>query len=331
MGLEGAGNLRVLLTQAMDFEPIAGDVADAHHGPAADRPAVDFEVAAGKALHGQPEGFAARAQPVDAGVHLLGDGGRKPGAEPQDAPGVGRIGDERQVALDVGIAVGASPGDDDLRLGGEKHVGTIEFGAHRIDVLDERDLALHPTPASRQVAERGQRHEKDQGENEGQAGDVVRLVQTRQECRALRLRSSCDRRLQKDGSGDGPAPKLRLSSIAPTLTLPHPQSPALRSGRPLPDSVSLPRGRQFENPRNVPVRRSLRQASKTSHRGVCADTGRGGGFWGDNVDIDIEKPMNTTPAGWQTIDVHRVLGVRARFRLPGLTGSSTPSVKKEFQ
>ena len=60
------------LAQAHQFEPVARHIADAQHGPAANGPALGFQMAAAQAVEGNAKTLAPAAQPLDAGFKFLG-------------------------------------------------------------------------------------------------------------------------------------------------------------------------------------------------------------------------------------------------------------------
>ncbi len=180
------------LAQAHRFEPISGNISDAHDGAAADRAAVDLERAPAEALDREAETFAARPQPLDASFELLRRVRRQPGAEAEHAAGDRRIGDEAEVALDFGLAARAAPGDDDLRFGREKHLGAVELGAQIVEFERECRLRLRPPPMFAQVEKRGDRREQHEADDQREPDDDVlifaQVIEHRQ--RIVRLRQS---------------------------------------------------------------------------------------------------------------------------------------------
>ena len=68
----------VALTQPHQLQTVARDVANAHHGAAGDRAAVDLEMTAARTGERKRKTLAAIAQPFDGVVHLLREVRRKP-------------------------------------------------------------------------------------------------------------------------------------------------------------------------------------------------------------------------------------------------------------
>ena len=136
--------------------------------------------------------FAARPQPLDAGFELLRRVRRQPGAEAENAARDRRIGDEAEIAFDLGLAARAAPGDDDLRLGREKDLGAIELGAQIVEFEREGRLRLRPSPMFAQMQKRGDRREQHEADDQREPDDDVlifaQVIEHRQ--RIVRLRQS---------------------------------------------------------------------------------------------------------------------------------------------
>ena len=119
----------VALPQLGEFEAFARNVADAQHGAAADGAALGFQMAVRSGDKGHAEALARGAQALDAGFHLAGGFRRQPCAEGEHATPRARVADKGGVAPHVRLRVGAAPGDQDLRFGGQKRVGAVQIGA----------------------------------------------------------------------------------------------------------------------------------------------------------------------------------------------------------
>ena len=133
--------------QPDEFQAVARNVAQTHHGAPAHGPSVRFEMAAGLAQEREAEAFAAAAQPLDAMFEFLRRRGGEPRAEAENAARHRRIDDERKIALDFRLARRRCPGNDDLGLDGEEDIGAVETGAHLGEFGDQGVLALRPAVA----------------------------------------------------------------------------------------------------------------------------------------------------------------------------------------
>ncbi len=161
------------LAQTRGLEPVTGDIADAHDGAPAHRAAIELERPAGEAFDVEVKGFSARPQSFDAGFELLGRIRRQPGAEAENAPRDRLVGDEAQIAFNLGFMVRAVPGDDDLRLGREKDLRAIEFGAHIVEFERIGRVLLLPFARFAQVQKRGDRGEHDKADEQREAENVL--------------------------------------------------------------------------------------------------------------------------------------------------------------
>ena len=169
--VERGVGLGVAVAQPRELQPLAGNVADAHHGAAGDGAAVDLEMAALEAGGGERERFAAAEQPLDRLLQICGEAGLEPRGEGEHAARRGRVGDEREVALDARLAVGLIPGEQDLRLAGEEQIGAVERGAGAGELAGEFGFALGPAPPADEV-ERGREHREEQQQQDDEAADV---------------------------------------------------------------------------------------------------------------------------------------------------------------
>ena len=126
---------------------------------------------------------------------LLGRCGRQPSPEAEDAARNQNIGDERQIALDIGLAGRRAPGHDDLGFCRQEHLGAVEPGAQIRQFLGELALALCPTAATREMQKRRY------GRKEGEAD------QERNPCDLTVFRHSVDR--ETPNVGRRPARRYR--------------------------------------------------------------------------------------------------------------------------
>ena len=163
----------VALAQPHQFKPVAGDVADAQHSTPAHGAAFRFQMAPAQAVESDAETLATAAQAIDAGLELLGRGGRQPGTEREHAARHGSLRDQRQVALDIGLFARRSPGDDNLRFRRKKDVGPIEGSPQAGEIVAEGRLALGPLLAAGQVEQRRDCRDQHQRDNEGDAGEAL--------------------------------------------------------------------------------------------------------------------------------------------------------------
>ena len=152
----------VSLLQAQALQPVAGNVADAHHRRAADGAARHFESSPLEAGDLGGETLAALQQLGHPFLHPLGPGGVEPSGEREDAARIHRLGDEVELALDARFAVGAIPHDDDLGLAGQKLPGAFEIGARALQFDGEFALTLIVAPAHVGERQRAQRQNEDQ-------------------------------------------------------------------------------------------------------------------------------------------------------------------------
>ena len=184
-GLElGPGGLMVF-PQLGQFEPVAGDVADAQHGAAAHGAALGFEMAARQAGQGKLEPLAPAAQGLHGAFQRLGGSRREPGAEGQRLARTVDVADQRQVARDVRLVRRCAPGDEDLRLGGEENIGAVQIGAGGGEIRRQHGFAGSPCPAASQMDQRGGGGDAGQGDHEEQADERLRLRRLLNGARAL--------------------------------------------------------------------------------------------------------------------------------------------------
>ena len=163
-GIKLRQHFAVALAQPRKFEPVAGDFADAQNRAPAHRASLGFEVAPARAGERHAKSFAAGAQPVHIRFKLMRRFGRQPGAKAEYAAGRLGIRDKRQIALDVRLAAGGAPSDDDLLFGGEKNIGAVEPGAQLGQLADEGSFALRPLLAPGEMQKRrngGNQHQRD--------------------------------------------------------------------------------------------------------------------------------------------------------------------------
>ncbi len=196
---ERAVGLGVAVAQARQLQAVAGDVANAHDRVAGDRASVDLEMASFQARGGDRERLASAEQSLDRLLRLGGEPGLEPRRERQHAARQGRVGDQREVALDPRVAVGPFPGDEYLRLAGQKEIGAIEPGARAGEFARQFALPLRPSPPSEQMQRGGQDREKQQQQND-EAGDVGRQRRLARRQRGAEIGARARRRRQSAGA-----------------------------------------------------------------------------------------------------------------------------------
>ena len=172
----------MVVAQSRQVQPIAGDVPQPQDGSPGDGAALGLDVPPRDRHQRHAEPLASRAQPVHRMIERLGRRGGQPRAEAQDASRHHHVGDERQVALDVGFARRGAPGDDDLDLGRQEHLGTVEPAAQVRHLGVEAALALEPAPAAgemEQGRDGGEQREADQQRDAGDLAVVRHAVERR--------------------------------------------------------------------------------------------------------------------------------------------------------
>ncbi len=168
---ERAVGFGVTVAQTRQLQPIAGDVANAHDRVAGDGAPVDLEMASLQARGGDRERLASAQQSLDGLLHRGGERGLEPRGEREHAARQGRVGDQREIALDARLAVGPIPGDENLRLAGQEEIGAIKPGARAGELAGEFALPARPSPPTQQVQRSGQ-NRKEQQQQDDEAGDV---------------------------------------------------------------------------------------------------------------------------------------------------------------
>ena len=219
--LEVARGARQRLAQPARLEPVAGDVADAHHGASGDGAPLGLEVAAAEAHDRQPEPLAAFAQLGDTNLELLRLLRWQPRPEPEHAAQDRHVADEGRIALDVRLAGGEPPNDGDLRFRGEEGLRAIEIGVDLVQGQGQRGLALQGAPPAAQVHQRhrrGKQHEPDEeGENERVVA-VAKVAEHAEPIHEAGLRHRWD-----ECRRDADDHKLTRAHVPGTqLPLPHP-------------------------------------------------------------------------------------------------------------
>ncbi len=159
---ERAIGLGVAVAQSRELEAIAGDVANTHDRIPGDRTPIDLEMAALQARDGDRKRLASAEQPFDGLLHRGGKRGLEPRRESEHTARQRRIGDQREVALDTRLAVGAVPGDENLRLAGQEEIGAIEPSPRTGKFPCEFALTARPSPPTNQMQRRGQDREEQQ-------------------------------------------------------------------------------------------------------------------------------------------------------------------------
>ena len=181
------------MAQLDQLAALVGGLAQAQQRPPADRLALCLDVAPGETAQVHPEAGAALAQRRDGGVEQLRVLRREPRAEGEQMPraalkparilsaeilvpkiliskilGKARIADNRRLAA-------PGPGDENLTLGMEQHLGAVVRAAQMGEFVLKRALLARPANALAQVDQRQDGREQDQAEDDGEAGNVVRL------------------------------------------------------------------------------------------------------------------------------------------------------------
>ena len=220
------------LAQPHQLQPVAGDVAHAQHHAAADGAALGFEMAAALADQILAKALAALAQQGDIGLQRLSLVGGKPRAEAQHAARQRGVEHQAHVALDVRLAAGAAPDDDELRLGGEKGAAAFDLLPQLFDFAGEFGLAPRPALAPGQMQQRGDGREHHEAGAERQANQAACVLEPG-EADGLRPRP-CARDNQRRGSRK-PARKAQARTVAATCL-----ASSLRHG----PGVSFPTGRR---------------------------------------------------------------------------------------
>ena len=219
------------LAQAHQFEAVAGNVAHPHDHPAADRPALGFEMAAVVADEILVEGLAPFAQMRDIGLQRLGLIGRQPGAEAEHAARRRRIDRQTHVALDLRLAARAGPDHDELGFRGEKGAGALDLLAQLLDFRGKLRLAPRPAPPPGEMEQSGDGGEKHQPRPERQAESRIRARKSRGRLRTRREAGKEQRRRGEAGRKTqtrGAARTCLASSLRHGPGFPSPSGPPPR-------------------------------------------------------------------------------------------------------
>ena len=164
----GGGRLGLgdLLAHAGRLEPVAGNVADPHHGAARYGAAEDFEMAPAQAQRRQTEGFP----PIEEAQHRIlrpARGlGREPGGEVEHALRHGHVGQKAEIAFDRRLDVRPIPGDDDLRVAADDQGRPIDPGG------GGGEFRLQFAEAAGPLAPRGEMDERRRGEGDKKDGET---------------------------------------------------------------------------------------------------------------------------------------------------------------
>jgi hypothetical protein len=213
--------------QLGEFPPHAADVAQPHHGAAADGAAFRFQRASGQGDDRGGEALAVVAQ----GFHQRFHGARlrrlQPGAEGQHAMRRGNRRDHRGVAEDFRLVVARRPGDDDLRLGQQQRMRAVDLGLQRDDLLAGGDFGQCRAAARAHQQHGGNDGEEQDAERERQRRNVVLL-----EAGDLRDGGFNRGKIEKGGTsgrgGKRNGSNGREESASPRMSL---QAPARRPDR----------------------------------------------------------------------------------------------------
>ena len=193
---------RVAFAQLRQFEPVAGNVANAQHGAAAHSAALGFEVMAGEAGERQTKSLAPCAQARHGALKRLRRFRSKPGSEGQRLARRGAVADQRQIARDVGLLRGGAPGDKDLRFRGQEHVSPVQIGAHRGELARQHRLAQPPSLAASQMDEGRGGGDARQSDDEEKPDERLGFGRLMDRIRALRQRARSARARQQRKGGE---------------------------------------------------------------------------------------------------------------------------------
>ena len=161
------GRLGETFLKPQPLQPVAGNIANAHHRIGADSAAGKFEMAPLQARHRRRETLAARQQLADRLLDASGSLRVQPTAERENAARVHRLRNEAEFALDPRLGIGAVPDDDDLRFGRQELFGALEFSARALQIGDQLALArAMPTPGRRHGEDKQREHDDERGQQD---------------------------------------------------------------------------------------------------------------------------------------------------------------------
>ncbi len=151
----------------------ATDLAQPQNRATADDLAFRFHDAAGERGHGHGEAHAARPQRVDGAFHVAGRLGVEPGAERQDPMRRVAVGHLGRIADDLGIIRGCRPGDENLRLGQQQRIGTVDRGPRSDALIACGGVGLGQAAAGSHQQDRCDDGKAEHAEGEGERRELV--------------------------------------------------------------------------------------------------------------------------------------------------------------
>ena len=204
-----------------DLAPLGRRLAQAQQSPAGHGAPLRVDVASPLGAEVQGEAGAAGEKRIEGGLHRLRVGGQKPRAEGEHPSGgihggpVAVQGDA-DITLDHRFAV-LVPGDVDLTVGVQQHLGAVMGAPQEVEGRDE--FLLPPGPARALIEiEKGHDHrEGDEPAEDREAGDAVHLPGRVARRDVLHFRQGRARREQRENPHADP--QLRRTSD------PHPPCP----------------------------------------------------------------------------------------------------------
>ncbi|GMA75710.1 hypothetical protein GCM10025880_21270 [Methylorubrum aminovorans] len=209
---------------------------------------------------------------------------------------VSKILGEAGIADDARLAA-SGPGDEYLMLGMEQHLGPVVRAPELSEFVLKRALLARPADALAQIDQRQDGREQDEAEDDGEAGNVVRLHRSQHRPRfdGRSPLGECGDRRRDDEDADArqdarrpfqthvpPPPHTRRSAaLAPTARQAHrtrranagrrdrlaaaAQAPASEDSRHC-NAGSIPAGSAFIAPRGRPCIRAAHSTQKPHHR-----------------------------------------------------------------
>ncbi len=224
------------VAQLDQLAALLGGLAQAQQRPAAHRLPLRLDEAPGEAAQVRPEAGAALAQCGDRRLEELCVLGREPRAEGQQMPGaalaparilapqiLAKVLGEPRVADNARLAA-SGPGDEHLALGMQQHLRPVMRTAELGELVLIDALLAGPADAFAQVDERQDGREQDQAEDDGEAGNVVRLHRSQHRLRfdGRSALGECGHRRRDDEDADA-----RQNARRPFQTHVPPPQPTL--------------------------------------------------------------------------------------------------------
>ena len=225
---EPAPRLRLGARQA-----IAGEVAEARHGKAADGPSLHLDQAIGLRIDGDQEGFAAVAKARDRAIEAAGRFRLQPVAEGKEPGALARCaGRFEEVAGDQRRRARRAPGDQPLVLAGDQRLGAIRGRLEVGDLVAERLVFDFDPVARADERDRAEHREGDRADEDGVEHQLDGVDLTRKE-------SGAEDRLVGQRNAGRQRGRRRAAGRAETGAN-RDRSPAMLSHAPGPLSPSAP-------------------------------------------------------------------------------------------